>query len=307
MHFLLHFFHTCLPERQIRVLSLNKVFFQLLFSSNLVETGKEIENWLGLIGAILAHVIIFKWFGIAAFVLVPLLFIYGWKLTFDYELLPLYKSTYFALFCLLWGSMLIGAIVPRYGEIGFWTGGFGYALAQLMSSLIGIFTPLVILFILVVFMIYFFKIPATISPDKKAVTTFFNDIKKGQIKVGGLKVKTTIVDPHKDKEKAPKAKTKTKITKPKDDFAKDIILEVNDQLEAEEDEVRSFKTKITPKSKTPKTTKLSKEKSKKNTDLELEIDPQTPLVDGHQETTEDKEFATFEKTKEPGKQAEIKL
>ena len=82
-------------------------FFQLLFSSKLVEMGKEIENWLGLIGAMLAHVIIFKWFGIAAFILVPLLFIYGWKLTFDYELLPLYKSTYFALILPVMGKHAI--------------------------------------------------------------------------------------------------------------------------------------------------------------------------------------------------------
>ena len=287
-------------------------FFQLFFPQ---EGGQEIENWLGLLGAILSHVIIFKWFGIASFILVPLVFIYGWKIAFKHELLPIYKSTYFVLFCLLWGSMLLGAIFDRNGEVGFWTGGFGYALSQILFNLIGIFTPLVILFILVVFMIYFFQIPTTISADKKTITSFINDFKQGQIKVGSLKVKTTLVDPHKDKEKnkgkkkekttQAKTKAKTKITRPKDDFTRDIVLEVNENLELEDpDEVRSFKTKITPKPE-PKE-KKNKAKNKKNTDLELEIDPLTPLKDDQEaEKSEKTDFANFEKSKEPGKQAEI--
>ena len=38
-------------------------------SSSLQESGAEVNNWLGLFGAVLSHLLIFKWFGISSFLL----------------------------------------------------------------------------------------------------------------------------------------------------------------------------------------------------------------------------------------------
>ena len=52
---------------------------QAVSNSSLLEAGQEAENWLGLYGAVVSHYIIFRWFGIAAFFLPPLLFVVGFK------------------------------------------------------------------------------------------------------------------------------------------------------------------------------------------------------------------------------------
>ncbi|MDX2302048.1 MAG: DNA translocase FtsK [Microscillaceae bacterium] len=269
--------------------------FRLLFQTNLTETGREVDNWLGLTGAILSHLLMFKWFGLASFILVPLTFLVGWWVAFDFELLPINKSIFFSLFILLWGSMLLGVIFDRQGELGFWTGGFGYAVTQWLYSLIGVLTPLLILVFPVIFVIYFFEMPTNFSIDKQKFTSMLNDFKKGQVKVGGLKVKTTFVDPRKDKN------PKTKITEPKDDFTRDIVLEINEDLDIEDhDKMRAFKTKITDK-KPP-----VEKKNKANTKLELEIDPATPLSEESKQTDADNaDFYPFPKIKNPGKQVKI--
>jgi S-DNA-T family DNA segregation ATPase FtsK/SpoIIIE len=47
---------------------------EALWSTNIVESGKEADNWLGLYGAVTSHFLIFKWLGISAFFIPPLLF-----------------------------------------------------------------------------------------------------------------------------------------------------------------------------------------------------------------------------------------
>src|SRR5258708_30673251 len=46
----------------------------------LLEPGKEIDNWLGILGAWSAHKMIYNWFGISAFFIPPLLFLLGFRL-----------------------------------------------------------------------------------------------------------------------------------------------------------------------------------------------------------------------------------
>ncbi|HNV30464.1 MAG TPA: DNA translocase FtsK 4TM domain-containing protein, partial [Cyclobacteriaceae bacterium] len=53
---------------------------QALWDTNIVESGKEADNWLGLYGAITSHFLIWKWLGISAFFIPPLLFLLGFKL-----------------------------------------------------------------------------------------------------------------------------------------------------------------------------------------------------------------------------------
>ena len=47
-----------------------------LGDSSLMDSGKEAENWLGLYGAVTSHYFIFRWFGIPAFFIPPILFIW---------------------------------------------------------------------------------------------------------------------------------------------------------------------------------------------------------------------------------------
>src|SRR5690242_2693805 len=50
-----------------------------VFDASVRESGAEAENWMRLTGAVVSHLFIFKWFGIASFLFVPILFFTGYK------------------------------------------------------------------------------------------------------------------------------------------------------------------------------------------------------------------------------------
>lgn len=100
--------------------------------SELKELGVEVamvDNWLGKFGALLSHQFIYKGFGLASFVFVPLLLIMGYRLLFKEVIYPLGKSFGYGLFALLFISTTIayfhsfGSNYPHFveGEIGFWS------------------------------------------------------------------------------------------------------------------------------------------------------------------------------------------
>ena len=100
--------------------------------SELKELGVEVamvDNWLGKFGALLSHQFIYKGFGLASFLFVPLLLIMGYRLLFKEVIYPLGKSFGYGLFAILFISTTIayfhsfGSNYPHFleGEIGFWS------------------------------------------------------------------------------------------------------------------------------------------------------------------------------------------
>ena len=53
------------------------------------EAAKESKNWLGFLGSHAAHWMIFRWFGVAAFLFPPFLFLLGFRWTFQVSLYSL--------------------------------------------------------------------------------------------------------------------------------------------------------------------------------------------------------------------------
>ncbi|CAN5410520.1 DNA translocase FtsK [soil metagenome] len=124
-------------------------------------SGMETENWLGLLGAYTSHYFIFRWFGISAFFIPPLLFMMGFRVVFKRELFPAFPAFKFAFFWTFWLSLLFGYLIlqsDHVNELGFLSGGIGYEMAELFNSVIGWGTFLFLIFTLVVFVIYFFNI-----------------------------------------------------------------------------------------------------------------------------------------------------
>lgn len=129
--------------------------------TGLRASGQEAENWLGLFGAYTAHYFIYQFFGIASFLIPPFLFLIGYKIVFNKEILPISKSFWFTLFFLIWVSVFIGYFMINSDRINIWGflgGGTGFELAILFDSLMGWGTLLFLLFALTVFIIYFFNI-----------------------------------------------------------------------------------------------------------------------------------------------------
>jgi S-DNA-T family DNA segregation ATPase FtsK/SpoIIIE len=134
---------------------------EALHDSTLLESGKEVENWLGLYGAVTSHYFIFRWFGVAAFFLPPLLFVLGFKIVFKRELLRIFAFSIFAAFSGLWLCLLLGYMVhinEGTSEWSFLGGGLGYQLAILSDGMFGWGTFLILILSLFIFIIFFFNI-----------------------------------------------------------------------------------------------------------------------------------------------------
>jgi DNA segregation ATPase FtsK/SpoIIIE, S-DNA-T family len=132
-----------------------------LDSAPLLESGREIENWLGLYGAITSHYFILQWFGISAFFIPPMLFVLGFRLVFQRQLLRIFPFTVFALFSGLWLCLLLGYMTLKNeggSEWGFLGGGLGFQLAVLSDGMFGWGTFLILILTLFVFIIFFFNV-----------------------------------------------------------------------------------------------------------------------------------------------------
>ncbi len=142
---------------------------EALMTTGLKNSGLEAENWLGVVGAVAAHYFIFAWFGISAFFIPPLLFIFGFKLVSKIDLLPAYKSFKFVAFFTFWLCLLFGYTAIKsdsFDGSDILSGGFGHELALLFHALIGWGTYLFLVLSLLVFIIYFFNITELIGFGK---------------------------------------------------------------------------------------------------------------------------------------------
>lgn len=129
--------------------------------SGLIESGIEAENWLGLAGAFTSHYMMYRWFGIAAFLLPPVFFLLGFKMAFKRTLLPVFSVAIFSVFAGLWLSLLFGYLTLNVDGVTEWSflgGGLGYHLALLSHGLLGWGTFLLLVLSLFIFIIFFFNI-----------------------------------------------------------------------------------------------------------------------------------------------------
>lgn len=125
------------------------------------ESAKESRNWVGYLGAQAAHWMIYRWFGVAAFLLPPFLFLIGFRWTFKFSLLSLTRYAAVALFFTAWIGLVTGYVVILTEGYSFWSfvsGGFGYELARLSFDFLGMGTVLLIAGTLLIFITLFFGI-----------------------------------------------------------------------------------------------------------------------------------------------------
>ena len=125
------------------------------------DAAKESKNWLGYLGAQAAHWMIYRWFGVAAFLFPPLLFLIGFRWTFKHSLYSLTRYAVFALFFTAWIGLVTGyggILVDGYSNWSFLSGGLGYEFARLSYDFLGMGTWIVIAGSLLIFIVLFFGI-----------------------------------------------------------------------------------------------------------------------------------------------------
>jgi len=106
-------------EDQDRIL--NKSFYDFLF----IESGENVQNWLGKLGAFLSHKLMYNSFGLSSIAFCMLFTLYGLRILFNVNQIPLKSYTLKTIFLGVWLSLFLGyfsnSITFLGGSIGFYT------------------------------------------------------------------------------------------------------------------------------------------------------------------------------------------
>ena len=95
----------------------------------------EIVNWLGKLGAIVSHRIIFNGFGFMSFLIPIFLGLVSIKILFNVIIYPIKKALKIAVVALVWGSIFFGYFFSQSNL--FMGGNFGYQINQWLGDLVG--------------------------------------------------------------------------------------------------------------------------------------------------------------------------
>ncbi|RYD70346.1 MAG: hypothetical protein EOP53_25585, partial [Sphingobacteriales bacterium] len=100
------------------------------------------ENHMGIFGAWLSHLLVYKWFGLASFIFVPLVFLTGFRMLFDAKNINLAKTYTLSSISIFFFSLLFGYVSNQitgiFGRnIDFFGGAMGYELQLWLSGILG--------------------------------------------------------------------------------------------------------------------------------------------------------------------------
>jgi S-DNA-T family DNA segregation ATPase FtsK/SpoIIIE len=116
--------------------STDDIFSNIGFSRILFDTEIEVRNWTGRLGAALAHIFVKKWFGLASFLILVNVFVFGIYLLLDYKIWKFFKALNFSIFSIVWISILLGFIISN-DKFLILAGVFGYNLSEYLIGFVG--------------------------------------------------------------------------------------------------------------------------------------------------------------------------
>ncbi len=184
-------------ERRFRVLGLSFVLlsFYLLFSftsylltwqtdfsftdtvfkhftfDGFFENKNPVENWMGKIGALTGYLFITKWFGVASYFFVIILFNTGMKHFFHIRIFPIWKTLEYCFFGIIWVPVLL-ALVISGNDPGndLFTGVYGFQMNIWLIEFLGTSGLAMLLgFTALSFLILSFNIPFRWFKPKKNI------------------------------------------------------------------------------------------------------------------------------------------
>ncbi|WP_236941091.1 FtsK/SpoIIIE family DNA translocase [Flammeovirga sp. MY04] len=149
--------------------------------SELISTGKEVDNWLGLLGAALSHLLVYDLFGIGAILIVPMLLSKGYELfTLGRgKVIRFRKLGYICFFYMLWTSLFLGYIVVVKDSpniLGFLCGKVGFVIANALYSLIGFGTLILLILMVLIHSVYISKFKKLDKALRKVTTNRFETV-----------------------------------------------------------------------------------------------------------------------------------
>lgn len=98
----------------------------------------KVENWLGIIGAMLSHLFMYRGFGLSSFLFVLASFLIGYRLLFKVSLLKISKTLAYSLFFLVFISISIGFILSFVNTDWYYlAGAYGIQMNAWLNTVIG--------------------------------------------------------------------------------------------------------------------------------------------------------------------------
>jgi len=132
------------------------------------NSSEHFQNWMGAIGAKLAHTLMFHFVGIAALAIPLLVFLIGFRMVFGKHLLPFFKTFRLSIGAMLFLPLAIGFFAHRSNPIpfphieilinGLFVGGYGVYMTSFCINHLGwLGTLLTVLFVMLVFVVINFN------------------------------------------------------------------------------------------------------------------------------------------------------
>lgn len=109
---------------------------QSLAASGSLSSPERPGNVMGVLGAKLAHLFLYTWFGVPSFLLIPVFFLLGVRLLYKRNLVKLNRSIGILFFLTIWSSGTLALLLPSVGG-GILGGSFGYKLSAWMGDFAG--------------------------------------------------------------------------------------------------------------------------------------------------------------------------
>src|SRR5690606_26128031 len=257
------------------------------------ESGEipVVENKLGKFGALLANQFIYNWFGVSSFLFVLILFVTGYKLLYKRSLLPVWKTTLYALLAILILSVTFGfaqdfiSPTPHILE-----GKFGYWTNQILKAQIGIVGTaglLIFIYLAVLVLLYNLDLKWTFQTSKNS-----SEEEEFEEEEGELEAASTVYNSVRQPSPSPSA------TPVKSQTAAPITPIQDSHLESQSSVVESSDT-ATPSPKQTNTLRNESLSTGGDTSpaIELSIDPPTEKSEKTSET-EDLELTVEAVTEE---------
>jgi len=145
----------------------------------------EVKNLLGKVGANIGHIFIYKWFGIASFILVYLIIKAGLIISLKLDSSNYIKNIFKNLLFIIWTSIALAFFAKNFPILG---GIFGFEIKSLSALYIGeIGVGLLLFFSLIIWLVFRFDItPQSINSKllatKKIIANWKNNNSKDSLK-----------------------------------------------------------------------------------------------------------------------------
>ncbi len=160
------------------------------FQFDLIFQDIEVSNWLGRLGAVVSHFVMYWLFGIPSFFIIYLLFQYGLGIINEVPLSRFKNRLRTSIIWMVGLSMLLGFIFFR-ADFSF-GGNFGRSVSAWLINFVGVFGMLILVIFIIAFLIIW-----TYNPDLKGLTfnTAFSQLKAAILSIWDDRYKNQTFSP----------------------------------------------------------------------------------------------------------------